>query len=226
MTKPSADLTPSLEERVARQLLEQGRLTAEQLEQARELWASSRGATLGEVLARLGAVPEEEFTRCLAAAHRLRFIEPEEAQLDLELLERIPRQVIERHLILPLKGEHGVLLALTDPNDFQAIDEVQFLTNRPVETALASRGAVRRLIHRHYQRLEGQRRLGLKPDEKLSREQLAIVHMPLERLLKALVLTWIEQGQIDQMQLLANAIRVERELGVRPAPRPAGSTPE
>ncbi len=223
MDSAPADLT-AFEQQLGAELVQNGMLTEAQLAQARE-FQQTTGGGLAEILVKLGLVEEDELTRRIATAHRLNFVDPNAAEIDAELLARIPRQVIERHQILPLKSEHGVLLALTDPNDFQAIDEVQFLTNRPVETALASRSAVRKIIQRYYQRAERRRKLGLKPEERLSREMRAVVHMPLERLIKALVLTWIADGKLELKELLANAIRVEGELGVgRPAARKPAPT--
>ncbi|GIW72967.1 MAG: hypothetical protein KatS3mg102_2509 [Planctomycetota bacterium] len=217
----------SVEDGIVSELLRDGLITEQQLAQAREFQGST-GGELDQVLVKLGFVEEEELVRRIARQQRMHFVSPTDEQIDHELLARIPRQVIERHQILPLKGENGVLLALTDPNDFQAIDEVQFLTNRPVETALAPRSTIRRVIQQYYQRAEGRRRLGLKPEEKLSHELRAVVRMPQERLLKALVLTLIAKGEIDLKELLANAIRVEGELGVGPAPaaaRPGSAAP-
>jgi type IV pilus assembly protein PilB len=221
MDSAAADTTPA-RDKLGAELLDDGVITQAQLDQALEFRATT-GGELGEILTKLGMVDEDEVTRRVARTHRMHFVDPDSSEVDLDLLARIPRQVIERHQILPLKGEHGVLLAVTDPNDFQAIDEVQFLTNRPVETALANRGSIRKAIQRYYQRAEGRRKLGLKPDEKLSRELLAVVHMPEERLLKALVLTMVANGEIDLKELLANAIRVEGQLGVgKPAPARKG----
>src|SRR5262245_17302271 len=77
------------------------------------------------------------------------------SQLDLEpeVLALVPLAVATRHEVLPLRREGATLtLAMADPTNAAAIDDVAFITNLHVTPAVASRTAIRQAIERNYRR--------------------------------------------------------------------------
>ena len=72
-------------------------------------------------------------------------------KIDHEAMEKIPREFLEKHQILPLLEEKGkVRLATAQPIDFEVIEEVQFMTNCLVETALAPREDILKAIEEYF----------------------------------------------------------------------------
>src|SRR5262245_40245603 len=77
------------------------------------------------------------------------------SQLDLEpeVLALVPVAVATRHEVLPLKRDGATLtLAMADPTNVSAIDDVAFITNLHVTPAVASRTAIRQAIDRNYRK--------------------------------------------------------------------------
>lgn len=188
-------------------LVREGLLSDAQLKHAFELQRTT-GGDLRDILPKLGYVREAVLVQYLAREQHMHFVDPETVEVDEELMAKIPRAVIERHQMVPLKGENGVLLALSDPEDLQAIEEVQFLSSRPVESALAARSSIRKAINQHYQRAEA-RRKGDEKQRSVSDGARRILALPGDTLLRALVLTLIEKGEIEADRLLAHAGEVE-----------------
>lgn len=182
-------------------LVQEGLLTEPQLQKALA-FQQTTGGDLREILPKLGFVREHLLVQMLAREHQMHFIDPEGHELDDELMQKIPRQVLERHLMLPLKrGDEAVLLAVTDPNDFAAVDEVQFLAARSVEPALAPRSSVRKALNQYYQREGVRRRAAPRPSpEREAAEK--VMALEADVLLKALALSLVEAGQVDVKRLL------------------------
>ena len=191
-------------------LVRAGLLTEDQLRAAFDAQATS-GADMRDVLVQLGLLSETTIAAHIAREQLMHFVDPDISEIDEELMSKIPRELIEKHTILALKGEHGVLLAISEADDFRAIEEIQFITNSPVESALAPRSAIRRGIDRCYQHIAARKKAG--PEERARssvpeplRRLLAI---PGDTLLRALVLTMVERGEIEAERLLGHAAEVE-----------------
>lgn len=174
---------------------------------------------LSEDFVRGGLISADDLRK--ASELRMRFVEPAEGALDEELMAKIPREIIERHQIVPLRGEHGVLLALSDPEDFRAIDEVQFLSSRPVETALAPRASIRRAIDAFYERAARARRADERPKAAATTADLVrrVLSVPGDALVRALVLALIEKGQVEADRLFAYAVEIEAARASTPGSR-------
>jgi hypothetical protein len=227
------------EGRLGHALLQEGLISEAQLAKALDFQRAT-GGDLKDILVKLGFVRDIVLTDYIARQQHMHAVDPEAMEVDDELMSKIPRDVIERHQILALKSGAGtVLLALSDPNDFQAIDEIQFLTSRPVESALAPRASIRKVINLYYQRLERSRAShaaaaaataapatagpagtaggpgaggGGAPAALVPVDPeavRAVQAMPSDTLLRALVLTLIEAGRIPAERLLAHAAQLE-----------------
>jgi type IV pilus assembly protein PilB len=138
---------------LGRELVENELIRPEQLKIALEYQAQILGR-LEDILVKLDFIDEKRLSEFVAERENMRTVDLSGRELDEDLMRRIPREVIERHEVLPfrLDGE-TILLAMSDPTDFRAIDEVQFLTSCRVETALAPRTTLRERIERYYDTL-------------------------------------------------------------------------
>lgn len=196
-------------------LLREGLLNEAQLKHAFE-FQKTTGGDLRDILPKLGYVRETVLVQYIAKEQHMHFVDPEAAEIEEDLMSKIPREVIEKHQIVPLKGENRVLLAISDPDDFQAIDEVQFLTNRPVESALAARSSIRKVINQYYSKSEARKRgdePGARPRVDGNRgegNQRRLLTLPGDVLIRALVMTLIEQGDIEAEKLFGHVTEVEQ----------------
>ena len=134
-------------------LVREGLMTPEDLERARAR-QEEVPARLEDVLVKFDFLGEDALRDFLAEWEHLPTVDVEARPLDRELLRVIPREVIEQHEVLPYRIDpETVLIATSDPTDFRAIEEIQFLTGAKVETALAPRSALREKIERYYSTL-------------------------------------------------------------------------
>lgn len=127
---PATGQAPSLSSRgrprLGETLLQLGLLTQDQLDMALE---AKRGSDkmLGEVLVELGLITEDALSSVLAEAGGFeRYERGSEMLIDPDLVRSIPRELAERHRILPLSIEDGtVRAAMVDPFDQEAIDSIR-----------------------------------------------------------------------------------------------------
>lgn len=134
-------------------LVREGLLTSEALEQARAR-QELLPARFEDVLIKFDFLAEKQLQDFLAEWEHLPIIDVESRALDRTLLERIPREVIEKHEVLPYSIDaERIVIATSDPTDYRAIEEIQFLTGMTVETALAPRSVLREKIERYYSTL-------------------------------------------------------------------------
>jgi type IV pilus assembly protein PilB len=105
------------------------------------------GGKLGSIIVKLGFISDEDLTKFLAKQERLPIADLQNLIVPEDLVKRIPKEVVEKHQVLPIHSKGGVLtLAMADPTDFEAIEEVQFLANCRVEVAMSSRAQLNKAI--------------------------------------------------------------------------------
>lgn len=137
-------------------LLESGAIGADGLERALA-HARGRGIRLGAALQELGLVPEDRLVEALASTLGLPIADLGADDLDWEALHLLRPEFCETHELLPYALEEGrgrglLLVAMADPLDVPAIDEIEFTTGRRVRPAVAGRDAIHAAIARWIRR--------------------------------------------------------------------------
>jgi type IV pilus assembly protein PilB len=188
-------------------LIRENLITESQLKTALD-FQKSLGGGLKEILIKLGFVKDSVLSSLIAEQQHMHTIDISDKEVDAELMEQIPKNILERHQVVPLKSHEGtVLLAMSDPNDYRAIEEIQFLTNRRVETALAPRAAIRKAVNQYYE-LTAQREAG-KATISLSQDRLkTILSMSTDTLIKSIILTLIENGTFTAEEIISRAKKI------------------
>jgi type IV pilus assembly protein PilB len=131
-------------------LLARGLVTREQLAQAREQ-AAQRGRSLGRVLIELGAVSEGGLVAVLADQLGLEFVDLSETQLDQSALALVPESVARRHNCIPVRFEEDrLVVAMADPGNVLAVDDIRALTKRDIKTVVATKADVIAALSRLY----------------------------------------------------------------------------
>ncbi len=109
------------------------------------------GQNLGYTLAKLGYVQDGEITNFLSAQYRLPAINLDEYEIDQEVIKLVGREVCEKHRIIPVsRSGSSLIVAMSDPTNLNAIDDIKFLTGYNVEPVVASETAVQAAIDRYY----------------------------------------------------------------------------
>lgn len=134
-------------------LVRAGLVAEEQVARARDA-RDQVGGTIGEHLVLLGAVDEEALAGFYAAKLRVpRVSERDLAAIPGEILRKIPADMAAEFRILPIghDGEQNLTVAMSDPADTHAVDEVTFFTGCYVVRAVATQSQMAWGLGRYYQ---------------------------------------------------------------------------
>jgi type IV pilus assembly protein PilB len=109
------------------------------------------GEKLGSILVRLNLLSEEQLIGFLSRQYGIPSITLSQLDIDPEVLRLVPPQLAKRYEVIPIKRTGNALtLAMSDPTNVFALDDVAFLTNLQVLPVVASQGAIRKAIDRTY----------------------------------------------------------------------------
>ncbi|MGB7220778.1 MAG: type IV-A pilus assembly ATPase PilB [Vicinamibacterales bacterium] len=136
--------------RIGELLLKEKRITPEQLQQALTHQKSS-GGKLGYNLVKLGFVKDEEITGLLSKQYGVPSINLTQFEIDPAIVQLIPGDTARKYQIVPLSRSGATLtLAMTDPTNVFAMDDIKFMTGYNVEPVVASETAIIDAITRYY----------------------------------------------------------------------------
>ncbi len=132
-------------------LLQKNIITSEQLTTALGE-QKKNGGRLGSALTRLGYIHESELLQFLSEQYNVPSINLSEFVIDPEVLRIIPPEVAEKYHVMPLSVKNSnLIVAMVDPTNIFALDDIKFLTGYRVEPLIASETAIMDAINTHYQ---------------------------------------------------------------------------
>lgn len=127
-------------------LLKKKLITKEQLDTAIE-YQKSLGGKIGSIIVKLGYITDEALTREIARHYNMEVTDLANMILPVNLLKAVPRDIIEKHHLIPIHQTNKVLtVCMSDPTDYEALDELQFVSGKKIETTLATRDSIKRAI--------------------------------------------------------------------------------
>ena len=127
------------------QLINQQQLTKALDEQ------KNSGGKLGEILQRLGFVTEDDIIECLSHQFGVPSINLRHFEIDPNVAKIIPVDLARKYNVIPVNKTGATLtLAMTDPTNIFAMDEITFMTGYRVEPVVASEEAIRERIDRNF----------------------------------------------------------------------------
>src|SRR5215213_6666765 len=136
--------------RIGDLLLKEKRITPAQLQEALS-YQKTNGGKLGFNLVKLGFVKDEEITSLLSKQYGVPSINLTQFEIDPSVIKLIPAETAHKYQIVPLSRAGATLtIAMTDPTNVFAMDDIKFMTGYNVEPVVASEGAVLEAIQRYY----------------------------------------------------------------------------
>jgi type IV pilus assembly protein PilB len=136
--------------RLGELLVREKLINLQQLRQAQDEQRRS-GQNLGYTLAKLGYISDNEITSFLSQQYRVPAVDLQEYELDSVVLKLVSKEVCEKHKCIPLsRSGNGLIVAMADPTNLHAIDDIKFLTSLNVEPVVASESAILEAITRGY----------------------------------------------------------------------------
>src|SRR5579872_2919752 len=136
--------------RIVELLLKERRISPEQLQQALN-YQKANGGKLGFNLVKMGFVKDDEITALLSKQYGVPSINLTQFEIDLGVIKLIPAETAQKYQIIPLSRSGATLtIAMTDPTNVFAMDDIKFMTGYNVEPVVASETAVVEAIQRYY----------------------------------------------------------------------------
>jgi len=136
--------------RIGELLLKEKRISAEQLQEALN-YQRTNGGKLGANLVKLGYVKDEEITALLSKQYGVPSIALSQFEIDPAVIKLVPGETARKYQIVPLSRAGATLtIAMTDPTNVFAMDDVKFMTGYNVEPVVASETAVLDSIEKYY----------------------------------------------------------------------------
>jgi len=127
-----------------------GVLTADQLKKASQE-QKQRGERLEQTAARLGYAKEEVILQCLADYFKLPYVDLDTYLIDENIVRTIPEELARRHTLIPLfKIGTTLTVAMPNPLNLPALDEVKNKVKGDVEIAIGTEKKIRKAIEQHY----------------------------------------------------------------------------
>ncbi|MCP4293051.1 MAG: type IV-A pilus assembly ATPase PilB [bacterium] len=165
--------TTQVRDKVAQDLLANGVIDDASLTAALELQKKD-GGTIGQALVKTGAVDEVTFTKHLGKVFSIPVIDLAKTEIEIECIERIPDDVARKFQVLPISRAGRVLtLAMANPSNIFAIDDIKFITGLEVQSVVAGEMAIKGAIDKYYASADSLASImeGLEDDIELVEEQ-------------------------------------------------------
>jgi type IV pilus assembly protein PilB len=136
--------------RIGELLLKEKRITPEQLQEALN-YQRQHGGKLGFNLIKLGYVKDDEITALLSKQYGVPSIALGQFDVDAAVVKLVPAETAQKYQIVPLSRSGATLtIAMTDPTNVFAMDDIKFMTGYNVEPVVASETAVIDAIAKYY----------------------------------------------------------------------------
>src|SRR5271169_515792 len=149
-TRVSRERGERMSQRLGDLLVKENAITPEQLEQAQKLQREN-GGRLGSALVKLGFLKETEVTTFVSRQYGIPAVNLAYCEIDPAVVKLIPYDAAKRYQILPLSRVGSSLtIALVDPTNVFALDDIKFMTGYNVEPVVASENEVMEGIDRAY----------------------------------------------------------------------------
>jgi len=125
-------------------------LTQEQLDEAVNV-QSQEGGRLGGTLIKLGFVKDDQVTQFLSKQYGVPAINLSNLQIETTVVKLVPSDVAHKYHVLPISRQGATLtLAMIDPTNVFAMDDIKFMTGYNVEPVVASEMALQEAINQYY----------------------------------------------------------------------------
>jgi type IV pilus assembly protein PilB len=136
--------------RVGELLLKEKRITPEQLQEALH-YQKAHGGKLGLNLVTLGFVQDEDITSLLSKQYGVPSINLSQFEIEPAVIRLIPADTAQKYQVIPLSRSGATLtIAMTDPTNVFAMDDIKFMTGYNVEPVVASESAVNDALQKYY----------------------------------------------------------------------------
>ena len=136
--------------RLGELLLRERRVTPTQLQEALT-YQRSNGGRLGSSLVKLGFLTEDDISKLLSRQYGVPAVDLKAVSFDQTLLRLIPAETAAKYNVIPVsKSGNTLTLAMTDPTNVFAMDDIKFRTGLNVEPVIGAETAIQEAVNHYY----------------------------------------------------------------------------
>jgi len=136
--------------RLGELLVRENLISLQQLQKAQDEQRKT-GGRIGSLLVKQGAIAEGDLTNFLSKQYGVPAISLKDFEVDADVIKLVPKAAAEKHQVVPVnRAGSSLIIAMSDPSNIFAIDDVKFLTGYNVEVVVASEQAIREAIEKYY----------------------------------------------------------------------------
>lgn len=136
--------------RLGAMLVSSGLITEEQLKKALAV-QQREGGRLGSILVKMNFVQEDKLMMFLSKQYGVPYVDLSRFEIDPNVVKLIPADVAQKYQIMPINRTGAtVTIAMVDPSNVFAIDDVKFMTGYNVEPVVATEAAIKNAINKYY----------------------------------------------------------------------------
>ncbi|MCX5705298.1 MAG: hypothetical protein NTZ92_04480 [Candidatus Omnitrophica bacterium] len=131
-------------------LIERGILTQRQLEKALMV-QRERGGLIGELIVELGFAKEEDIAQALTVQYGFPYLPLTNYEISSDIAAIIPARVARQYILIPVdKIGNNVSVAMSNPLNVQAIEDLELLTGCNIQTFVSTSSDIKREIEKYY----------------------------------------------------------------------------
>ena len=146
--------------RLGQLLVRENLISIAQLKKAQDV-QSKEGGRLGYALTKLGYLAESDLTDFLSKQYGVPSINLADFEIDSEVTKLIPKDVAQKHQVIAVnRAGNSLVVAMADPSNIFAIDDIKFLTGYNVEVVVSSDTAIKDAIEANYKVEEQEEEVG------------------------------------------------------------------
>ncbi len=131
-------------------LVERGIISVHQLEKALTA-QKERGGLIGEVIVDLGFAKEEDIAQALTAQYGFPYLPLSNYEINPDVVNIIPGRVARQYMLVPIdKIGNNLTLAMSNPLNTQAVEDVELLSGCSVQTFVSTSSDIKKAIAKYY----------------------------------------------------------------------------
>ncbi|WP_342559664.1 ATPase, T2SS/T4P/T4SS family [Psychrobacillus sp. FSL W7-1457] len=179
-------------------LVESHVITSTQLDHA--LKNKKREEKLGDYLISENLITEQQLIEVLEFQLGIPHVNLNQFSINPELIQLVPKELAKRTNVMPLrKTKNKLLIAMADPMDYFAIEEIRMATGCQIETAIAAKDDLYRTITKYYDFQESmeQALIDMSPKEMENDTQITDEDSPIVRLVNQIIANGVAQRASD-----------------------------
>jgi type IV pilus assembly protein PilB len=170
----------------------------------------AHGGSINLNLVKLNILTEKDLTDALSSIYRVPGVDLSENDVDPDATKLLPQEIATKFQVMPVRRDGRRLqVAMADPGNIFAIDDIKFITGCEVEPVVAAESAIKRLIDRHYDQADSMERVmqdmeGLDDlevveteDDNVDLSELGDESAPVVKLVNSLLADAVRKGASD-----------------------------